>query len=568
VFGPTFPFELAIIGRRKSLFAVRMALALFMALLIWANYNEVARARGIRGRARASDTARLADAAYHSLGILSIAAVLLLAPAYVGTALASEKNRHAFDLVRASDLVNREIVLSKFVPRLLVVLMHAATVLPVLAMAALWGSISADQWFGLAVIIMVCAVSSASLAMLASVLVHDSRNAVFVAYVAVFLLNLGPTLIERVVGAIAGPIVGAATLAPKTVWTNVDVILHLLGVTNPFQVFRGLVLSIPTGTVLNRRALELALIHLGLGAICLTWGVLAVRRIDLTQRGHRRARHTSRGAQSVGDDAMRWKEWKLPLAGQVIPGAGWHGILIQLLFLPVVLAVGIANRTSLGSLLEIQGFVVALVAMMLVIVKGMGTVVAERNRDRWDSLLATPLTAEEIVGAKIAGAMVPLRGATFFLTPAWLIGIALNAVWSICFLLLIVSIWSFGRAAAVISVWGSLRSLRERRRIPGEADVRFGAIEILTMAFCFVGAAWFLYFLLPLVLFMVTSPLVIMGLISLSAGQTTVASHYHHQWLAALTAMTLFSSLGYLWIGSRFETNAKRRFDAWLGRIP
>ena len=56
------------------------------------------------------------------------------------------------------------------------------------------------------------------------------------------------------------------------------------------------------------------------------------------------------------------------------------------------------------------------------------SVTFERERDSWDSLLATPLSGWQIVRGKTVGAMWGLRGFGAILSLFWLVGLAAGAV--------------------------------------------------------------------------------------------------------------------------------------------
>src|SRR5438067_11378775 len=76
---------------------------------------------------------------------LQAAAVLVLTPAYLAGAFTEEKERKTLDVLFATELRDRELVLGKLFGRLL----HLATVLlaalPIFALARLWGGIDDDM---------------------------------------------------------------------------------------------------------------------------------------------------------------------------------------------------------------------------------------------------------------------------------------------------------------------------------------------------------------------------------------------------------------------------------------
>jgi hypothetical protein len=88
-----------------------------------------------------ADQARFAERFVVALLVIQNAAVLVLTPAYLGAAVAEEREHRTLDLLFTTPLRNREILLGKFFGRLL----HLGAVLlvglPVLSLAQLWGGV-------------------------------------------------------------------------------------------------------------------------------------------------------------------------------------------------------------------------------------------------------------------------------------------------------------------------------------------------------------------------------------------------------------------------------------------
>ena len=87
------------------------------------------------------DTAVLAQTFFITFMLVQLAIVMLLTPAYVAGAIAEEKDRKTLEFMLATDLRNREIVLSKLLSRLANMTLLLLTGLPILSMLQFIGGV-------------------------------------------------------------------------------------------------------------------------------------------------------------------------------------------------------------------------------------------------------------------------------------------------------------------------------------------------------------------------------------------------------------------------------------------
>ena len=117
------------------------------------------------------------------------AAILLLTPAYLGSAIAEEKERGTAELLLTTRLSDRQFVLGKLLGRL----SHLATVLlaglPILCLTRLWGGIDDNLLVAGFAVAFLSLLSCGGISILCSVLARRLLGAVITAYIAVFLLN-------------------------------------------------------------------------------------------------------------------------------------------------------------------------------------------------------------------------------------------------------------------------------------------------------------------------------------------------------------------------------------------
>lgn len=134
LFGPHLAIDPMRLARRGRVHQLRVLFLLVLLFALWQIYEEPA---ALTINTLAYITERYT---FTFFGLLN-AAVLLLAPVYVGSALAEERERKALDLLYATPLSDCEIVLGKFAGRTVVLGGFVLTGLPVLSGLQLWGGI-------------------------------------------------------------------------------------------------------------------------------------------------------------------------------------------------------------------------------------------------------------------------------------------------------------------------------------------------------------------------------------------------------------------------------------------
>ena len=109
---------------------------------------------------------------------------------------------------------------------------------------------------------------------------------------------------------------------------------------------------------------------------------------------------------------------------------------------------------------------------------------AERERETWLGLIATPLTGFEILRAKMIGAIRKARGLSSLMLALWLVGLMAGALHPVGFLVvvvgLVVSSWFLAALGVFVSLWSrdrnqSLRVLGPVMLIVGLSLVPFAS---------------------------------------------------------------------------------------------
>src|SRR5262249_28646460 len=133
-------------------------------------------------RITVQDLAQLAEQFFFTFMSIQFAVVILLTPAYTAGAIAEEKDRKTLEFLLATDLRNREIVLSKLATRLANMTMLVLTGLPVLSFIQFFGGIDPNLLLVAFATLGLTMASLASLSILNSVLVKRPRDAIVLTY--------------------------------------------------------------------------------------------------------------------------------------------------------------------------------------------------------------------------------------------------------------------------------------------------------------------------------------------------------------------------------------------------
>ena len=404
--GPLAAWELLRLGRSGALPKARVALALTMLVALgWAYHSAVVRGGG-ESIAVASRVAENYLVAYLAVQTL---AVVVLTPAVAAGAISDEKERGRLDFLRSSMLTPREIVLGKYLGRVLHLLSILATGLPILALATLFGGVDVRLLAAgtLVTVTTVCALAAYSVSQAVKrATLRDVMVTVYFNLAAVTLL-----------GVCCGWVPLLSGLSP--IWAMV-----FLGIT-------------------NRDPRDLTLFWLHLGGVLLCHGVVtgydlraAVR--DLAWMSDARPPDRPSASPTVvaaeqrfvptmpedDDDPFAWRERHFAPRyadgiGEtaklyLIVGGTLLAVLAAWVFV-IALVETIADRqrfTTAQQMAQLSAVGVTVVLSLLLAVRTASSVAAERERDTLTPLLVLPVGRRAILWAKW---FAPLRWSRYAL---------------------------------------------------------------------------------------------------------------------------------------------------------
>jgi ABC-type transport system involved in multi-copper enzyme maturation permease subunit len=339
--------------------------------------------------------------------------LLLLAlatPVFVAGAITDEKRRGTLPQLLTTDLDTRHILLGKLLGRTAQVLLIALTGLPPFALLAGFAGLGPVQVLMLAAALAGPLFALASAAVLASVLCRQTRDAILALYAVGVPCGL-------VVWYVGGP----------------------LEVLNPLSVLDAA--WGPAGGMAEawRLLAWSAGCYLAVGGACLglaVWQVRPALRREIEGRTPQSgpARWYQAARVSVGDDPVRWRERHVE---GLAPGPALRRIPRWLAITAIATATTVSSLTILacsmppgkdladlaGAVLAanpaaleaalpdaaegflVQSLVVMLLASLVVGVRCSGAVTGERERQTWEALLLTPLSAAQILDGKLWGVL-------------------------------------------------------------------------------------------------------------------------------------------------------------------
>lgn len=439
--GPVFQSELVTTARRARYFVLRVLFAAGLLLCLWSCYEGVTYGRLGDGRLSISDASSLTAAFFQTFAWLTLIAAMVVTPAVAAGAIASERERRTIEYLFATDLSNAEIVLSKLAGKLLLLGKLMAVALPVLAIFRLLGGIPGNllivYFAGLASTIALLTMGS----MCISVWTARARDAVIRVYLVEAVVFVVPIIMWFPLMAVGG-VGGRWSWLTDGLGKLVDLCVSI----NPIFVLGqalsgvgGLGVGLDAGAIWRMVAVH-SLLTVGLAILAVT----AVRRVHLrsvsSPGGAKKRRwEFPRYRPALGNQPMLWKELFARSAATKLGILGRAALAVVLLAAMgiamvcyyTILTNSVQNQwMPLGEqFLQASITITVVLSVGTVILAGLraaGLVTYEKERDCWLSLVSTPLTGGEILGAKVAGNLYAFRWMLLPLLLIWFLQITLS----------------------------------------------------------------------------------------------------------------------------------------------
>jgi ABC-type transport system involved in multi-copper enzyme maturation permease subunit len=470
LFGPMPLFELVRTSRRGRFHLLRLVFVLLLLLSLWLAFQHFqAKIVKWQGRTDVADVAadrrqelsRFAETFFFAFLGVQFAAVLLVTPAWLGGAVAEEKDRRRLEFLLATSLGNGEIVLGKLAAGLGSLGLLLLAGLPVLAMMQFWGGIDPNLVLAGYAVTGVTMLSLGALTMLCSVHARKPRDAVLMTYLVLVVFGVVSVLCRFLMRE---SVLGWSWLA----WVadgNLGIVLYQ--VRQRWYEDRFLDSTLP------KLLLRYGVFHAVAALLCVTAAVLRLRRAAWPRS--RPARGTWLGRLRLPRPApalrpMLWKELFVE-PGLRLGRFGWVCVVLVVLasLVPVVWHYvghhyhGAYIRDAIdiwGRLLVTAG---ACLALLGVAVHAAGSVSSERERHTLDSLLTTPLPLREILLAKWLGSILSVRRTGLALLAVWLVCTGVGGRRGVALLVYAVAWVVYAGCFAMIGLWFSVTCRSTRR---------------------------------------------------------------------------------------------------------
>ncbi|MCO6046280.1 ABC transporter permease [Aeoliella sp. ICT_H6.2] len=467
--GPVFNAEMVANGRRKRYFALRVLFASVLLMCLWLCYSEAIGYNNRTGRLSIEQAANLASSFFWTFAWLTMIAALVVTPAIAAGAIASERERRTIEYLFATDLSNAEIVLSKLAGKLLLVGKLVLVALPVLAIFRLLGGIPGN------LLVMYFASLASTVTMLTvgaiciSVWTPRARDAIIRVYLVealVFVLPLfGLGLMGMGAGGTTGWLIGLLRY-PVEYFSQINPLVLLTEQTT--MNVRGM----QVGSLRVWQAIGL---QTATSLVLAILAVAAVRRVHLrsVSGGEKETRKTKwlsalRYRPALGEHPMLWKELFARSAATKLGFLGRMSIaLLMIAMIAVAIGVYRSIRTTGPGSWDTQGEMYLMSTFIITPVWGVGIAILmglraaglityEKERDCWLSLISTPLTGQDIIGAKTLGNLYAFRWMFPPLAVVWLLQTTLTPEYFFAIVLHLLAIGISGLFATAVGLSYSL----------------------------------------------------------------------------------------------------------------
>jgi ABC-type transport system involved in multi-copper enzyme maturation permease subunit len=471
LFGPVLFYDMVTSARRARYFALRCSYAGLLLLFLFITF--VSTYKG--GMTPEQQAGRLAQNYFETFMVIQILAVMLLTPAYVAGSVADEKVKKTLEFLLATDLRNREIVLSKLLSRLANLTLFVLTGLPILSLIMFLGGVDPNLVLaGFAATALTMA-GLGGLSILNSVSFKRPRDAVTMTYMALVAYLALSFLAE----AYFARSIYTTTVLFGTSLTVGDFV-HAFNSGNIFLSLPRVSDAARLGTLATEVPILLKSYGLFHGIIFVSGTILAVlrlRRVALKQMYGKTRKSSVRtslfGRPAVGNQPMLWKEFfveggfrfnilaavilALLLIGTLLPGLI---IVFNWLMDPGRGGGPLGDWWNMGRemnvYIRLAGTGVAFLLLLGVAVRASTSISSERDRQTFDALLTTPIDSTTILWSKWLGAVLSFRLGWAWLAMIYGMGLLSGGLNLFSLPLLLASWFVYAGVFAVIGLWFSM----------------------------------------------------------------------------------------------------------------
>ena len=393
--------ELTEQSARKRTYVLRFVYATFLLLAFALVYQQSARFMSDQSLGMIGKGGDLFEALFYC----QYWAILLLMPALAAGSLTSEKEQGSLTILLLTDLGPWELVLQKWLSRLVTVGSFLLLSMPLMGLCYAFGGLEAERLvLGIYILLLIC-MQTAAVAIALSAWCRGSIVALLGTYSFLLVMYAGPALWNFI--SEGGNWSGTNQLEPfwpgNLLFSGKNAFLKSIESSIP------ILLSIIAALSFARWALPRRAQITGSGLF-----LSLFRRLDvLFERGDAKLGRQSHRRDLPDHNPVAWRE----LHRRTL--ANWRYMirflvpLIGLLFFIFSLIAYYGRIQGINSFLQIGGMTLLLLALLIVLALGSTVISTERSQQTLDVLLTTPMTARSILAQKLRGLQRVSRTLTF-----------------------------------------------------------------------------------------------------------------------------------------------------------
>ncbi len=507
--------------------------------------------------------------------------ILIFQPALMACVLTYEKERQSMALLVLTDLRPREILLQKYVSRLIPMVTILLLSMPLLGLSYAYGGVETSYLLAGIYILLITCLQVGALALLCSSFCRTSLGAFLASYLLGALYYLGVpflfVLLElwwRFGGTDFAPLLG--TFMPVFLFAQMGMGWRFGGLGGPGVSLWYLGLQ-------SLGVLASIGVFLVLARLCLMWRAFVTPRNELLQVFRlvdRAFNAVNKGFGGVvlvrdrdglpTDEPIAWREVSRKSLGK----ARYLFRVLVVLEVPVLLFALFClmmRPTGEPGVLSLWLMVVWVLAALAVTVTSANTIVAERIHQTLEALLTTPIAGAEIIRQKMRGVrrlvgvlLIPLL--SIFLLEAWWRGALRSNVygyeewgWGTYLVASVLTAVVYLPMLSWLSLWISLKSRTRFRAILTALMVVVGWIAIPWLLAAIVSVAaddnWLEE--TPGLVVMLSSP-----------ATMVVVAEFGPPRDQSMPVLIALNTLGYAGVWLLFRTLCLSGADRLLGRVP
>jgi ABC-type transport system involved in multi-copper enzyme maturation permease subunit len=464
--GPVLFYDLLCVGRRNRYYLLRVAYTVFLSLILSLLCGYWYLKHIDEGGVPVNRMSEFTESFFFTFALTQFALVIVLTPAYVGGAVAEEKDRKTLEFLLATDLRNHEIVLSKLVSRIANLGLIILAGLPILGFTQFLGGIDPNLVMAAFALTGLTLVSLASLSIFFSVHARRPRDSIVLTYLVVLLYPTFGLVTWAMFEVLQSQIrrYGMPEVPFGLVRDFVGFISQILNSGNlVFLLIDFVRRGGSAGDTLLKILAGYALFHSVVTLVCTVTAVARLRVVALKEPEQKtESRKLFVAARPrIGDEPMIWKEvhsepkLRLGILGRIV-----IGVLMLCSYIPPVIILvferGRWMSEEMNVWVRLVGTPVACLMLLAVAVRAAGSISGERDRQTLDALLTSPLETRTILFGKWLGSILSVRWAWLWLGSIWGLGLLCGGI-NPCAIPLVFTAWViYAGVFAVVGLWFSL----------------------------------------------------------------------------------------------------------------